>query len=144
MLFQNYLLLILLEMQQLEHSNKATMNQQLNSSSVNGKTVAVISYLTFIGWIIAFILHNNNRTSLGAFHLRQSGFLFIVGAVISFLSRLFVHGGLLGGLFGTIFGLLGIALFILLIIGLIRAANGEEKPLPFIGDMAQQLFAGLK
>lgn len=112
------------------------MTDQITS---NGKTVAIVSYLTFIGWIIAYILHTNNRTSLGAFHLRQSGFLFLIGVATSILGR-FLHGGL----FNFIFGLVGIAIFILLVIGLIRAANSEEKPVPFIGEMAQNILSGLK
>ena len=40
------------------------MTTEQTQSADNGKTVAIISYLTWIGWIIAFILHNNKKTSL--------------------------------------------------------------------------------
>ena len=36
------------------------------------KTVAILSYVTFIGFIVAVILHGNKKTRLGSFHLRQA------------------------------------------------------------------------
>ena len=35
-------------------------------------TVAILSYITIIGFIVAIILHGNKKTSLGSFHLRQA------------------------------------------------------------------------
>ncbi|MDD3789458.1 MAG: hypothetical protein PHO94_12295 [Petrimonas sp.] len=115
------------------------MTEQIDSPRDQGKTVAIVSYITFIGWIIAFILHNNNRTSLGAFHLRQSAFLYIIGAALSILRRISDNGAL-----GFLLALAGIVLFIFWIMGIIRALNSEEKPLPIIGKTAQDILSGLK
>jgi uncharacterized membrane protein len=114
------------------------------NSSSSGKMVPIVSYLTIIGWIIAYVLHTNNRTNLGAFHLRQSAFLFIVGALTSFFGTIFGGNGFFGGLFNLAFGLIGIVLFIFFVMGIIRAANGEEKPLPIVGLAAQKWLSGLK
>ena len=47
------------------------------------KTVAIIAYLTLIGFIVAIIVHMNKKTKLGAFHLRQMlGFLLTGIAVV--------------------------------------------------------------
>lgn len=112
--------------------------------SSSGKMVAIVSYLTIIGWIIAYVLHTNNRTNLGAFHLRQSAFLYIVGILASFLGKIFGGNGFFGGLFNLAFGLIGIVIFIFFIMGIIRAANGEEKPLPIVGLSAQKWLSVLK
>ncbi len=46
------------------------------------KTVAIISYITLFGWIIATVLHNNNKTELGAFHIRQTLGLYLTGIIL--------------------------------------------------------------
>ena len=43
-------------------------------------TVALLSYITIIGFIIAIVLHSSKKTALGAFHLRQVLGLFVTGA----------------------------------------------------------------
>lgn len=118
------------------------MTDQIQSD--NGKTVAIISYITFIGWIIAFVMNNSNKTSLGAFHLRQSAMIMVAGFALSILNFLLMTLGKVGAMLSMLVGLVSIGLFILLIIGLIAAINGEEKRMPILGDMAQNLFAGLK
>jgi hypothetical protein len=35
------------------------------------RTVAILSYITLIGFIAAIFVHQNRRTELGSFHLRQ-------------------------------------------------------------------------
>ncbi len=45
----------------------------MNNQTVNeGKTIAIISYLTFIGTIIAFIMNQNKQNSFASFHIRQT------------------------------------------------------------------------
>lgn len=119
------------------------MTTEQTQSSDNGKTVAIVSYLTWIGWIIAFILHSNKKTSFGAFHLRQSGLIMIIFLILSLFSRVLAKSPS-ATVLGLLFGLISIALLILAIMGIIRAANGDTRPLPIIGDYAQKLLAGLK
>lgn len=97
------------------------------------KTVAIVSYLTLIGFIVAVVLHGQKKTRLGAFHLRQSlGLMltFIVGgliAVIPILGWLIWFVVLIGGL-------------VLWVIGLINAAGGKMKPVPLLGEQYQKWF----
>lgn len=35
------------------------------------RTVAILTYLTIIGFIIAIVIHSSKKTALGSFHLRQ-------------------------------------------------------------------------
>ena len=37
-----------------------------------GKGIAIISHLWWIGWIIALIMNNSNKTELGSFYIRQT------------------------------------------------------------------------
>lgn len=109
----------------------------------NGKTVAILSYITWIGWIIALVLHSSYKTSFGAFHLRQSGLIMILFAVLSLLGRIFSKSPL-AALSAFLFGILSVMLLVFIIMGILRAANGDTKPLPYIGDYAQKFLAGLK
>src|SRR5204863_186615 len=49
---------------------------------IDGKTIAILSYFTWIGWIIAFVLYNSNKSQLAAYHLRQSLTLMILGILV--------------------------------------------------------------
>ncbi|MDE1191911.1 MAG: hypothetical protein PW786_07225 [Arachidicoccus sp.] len=110
----------------------------------NGKTVAIVSYLSIIGWIIALVLHNNNKTSLGAYHLRQTITLYIIAIALGIAESFLVFIPFIGWLIGIAFIFLFIGIFVLWIIGFIAAINGQEKPIPVIGSKSQQWFAGIK
>jgi uncharacterized membrane protein len=122
--------------------------QHLNSSTPvqtdNGKTVAIVSYLSIIGWIIAYVMHGNNKTLLGAFHLRQTIALFIAGICIWIVQMLLVLIPYIGWVLDILLIFAYIGLFILWLIGFIAAINGQEKPMPLIGSRAQQWFAGIQ
>ncbi|MBT4471990.1 MAG: hypothetical protein HOC64_00115, partial [Bacteroidetes bacterium] len=38
----------------------------------NSRALAIISYITFIGWIIAFMLNNKQKHALVTYHQKQS------------------------------------------------------------------------
>jgi len=117
------------------------------STSDDGKTASIVSYLTVIGWLIAyFAMHNDKKTELGSYHLRQTLLLYIIGIGIYivwsviFVSLLFSTGFTLAL---TLNWVIRVGLFVLWIIGFIGAVNGEKKPIPIIGDMAQNMFKGI-
>ncbi len=116
-------------------------NQAPVTSGIDGKTIAIISYFSAVGWIIAFILYNSNKSQLAAYHIRQSLCLLLCGiacAVIYYILLFTVF------FFALFVGILALGLFVLWIMGLISAINGQEKPIPVIGKMAQDIFAGIK
>jgi|TARA_R100000479_G_scaffold70100_3_gene33883 uncharacterized membrane protein len=101
----------------------------------NGKTIAIIAYITLIGWIIALVMHNNNKTALGAYHIRQMLGIMLLGLALSLL------GSLLDIYILSV--ILNIGVLVLWILGLIAAIQGEKKPVPLLGEQFQQWFAGI-
>jgi uncharacterized membrane protein len=108
--------------------NNGTMPQKEDN------TIAIISYLTIIGWIIAVIMYTNKKSELAAYHLRDMFGLILTSLVLWIIGFI--------PFIGYIIYLLGlILLFVLWLIGLINAINGVKKPLPIIGDLFQKWFA---
>ncbi|WP_407524505.1 hypothetical protein PDL71_01665 [Lacibacter sp. MH-610] len=110
---------------------------------MDAKTISWVSYITIIGWIIAFVQYGNTnpKSSLATFHLRQSfgiivtGFALYVGLAVLGIAVPFMF---------RIFSLVWIVMLVLWILGLIAALNGEEKPVPVLGPMYQQWFQFIK
>jgi uncharacterized membrane protein len=97
------------------------------------KTIALLAYLTIVGFIIAIVMHNSKKTKLGAFHLRQALGLFLTGFVCAFVNIIPILGQI-------VFFLVMIGLFVLWIIGLIGAVNGQYKLVPILGASYQKWF----
>lgn len=109
----------------------------MENSTVNeGKTTAIISYITFIGTIIAFIMNNSTKNTFASFHIRQ-----MIGLIALQLLNSLVIGRMLG------FNMISLGIFIgfavLWFIGFIGAIQGEEKKIPLLGDLFQDWFKGI-
>lgn len=113
------------------------------------KTAAIVSYLTFVGFIVAIILNSNKKTRLGAYHLRQTlgFFLTIIVGWIALVITVFVlvlMSAFLHFLLVILVPLLYLtfagAILTLWIMGFIAAINGEMKPMPIVGPLYQQWF----
>ncbi len=101
------------------------------------KTIAIIAYLTLIGFIVALILHMNKKTKLGAFHLRQMLGLILTGIALGLCGLVLIFIPIIGWL--CHWALL-IALFVLWVLGLIGAVNGRMDPVPIVGTLYQKWF----
>jgi uncharacterized membrane protein len=106
-----------------------------NTTANEGKTMAIISYITWIGTLIAFIMNNSKKNSFASFHIRQMIGLSILSIINSFVLRPFAGY--------MITSIIGIGLLILWVIGLIGAVQGEEKRIPLLGDLFQDWFKGI-
>jgi uncharacterized membrane protein len=109
------------------------------ASSDNGKTVGIIAYLTLIGWVIALVMHNGNKTDFGAFHIRQMLGILIVGILMYILNMTLIFTIDIGFL-GYI---LQLAVFVLWLLGFIGAIQGEKKLVPLLGAQFQDWFKGI-
>ncbi|NNC70692.1 MAG: hypothetical protein HKN90_07730 [Flavobacteriaceae bacterium] len=101
-----------------------------------GKTIAIISYITWIGTLIAFIMNMNKKNTFAAFHIRQMIGLSIISLLNSFVIYRFVGY--------VAFMIIGIGVMVLWIIGFIGAIQGEEKSVPVLGDQFQEWFKGIR
>ena len=90
------------------------------------KTAAVVSYLTWIGWIVAFLIRDTND-EFTTRHLNQA----LAINLLSIISNLLYRFPLVRGVSGFI----SLAAFVFFIIGIFRAAKGEWEPLPLVGDV---------
>ena len=85
----------------------------------------VISYITIIGWIVAFIATANKSESKLA--LNQGLTLGIAGLVCGILDFIPV--------IGIVFWILSIVVLVFSILGIVNALNGVDKGLPVVGDI---------
>src|SRR6202008_2852331 len=109
--------------------------------SQEDKTVAILCYITLIGYIVAIVLHGSNKTKLGAYHLKQATglLIFCVGIWIALFIIAFIPFiGFITLIFSPV---LWLAILVLLIMGIINAASGVEKPLPVVGPLFDKWFA---
>ncbi|SHJ69601.1 hypothetical protein [Maribacter aquivivus] len=100
-----------------------------NSNVDNGKSVAIISHITFIGWIVALIMNNGNKTELGSYYIRQTLGIWILTLVLSWIPIV--------GCFAFIICL------VLVVMSLINAANEKQVPTPVLGEYFQDWFKSL-
>ena len=105
------------------------------------RTVAILAYITIIGFIIAIVMHGSKKTPLGSFHLRQVLGLVVTGLALWLPGIIISMIPVVNFLMLLIWPLIGISLFVLWLLGLIAAANGQRKPVPVLGEKYQQWFA---
>ena len=100
-----------------------------------GKSLAIVSYITIIGTIIAYFMNNDKKNPFTSFHVRQALGLwltyFILGWVISAVDSWFATLG-----FWIFFG-------VLFIFGLINAIGGKAQTVPLLGESFQKWFFGI-
>jgi uncharacterized membrane protein len=106
------------------------------ASATEDKTVAILSYITLIGFIAAVFIHQNNKTQLGAFHLRQ-----VLGMVVTAAAGAVC--GVVPILGWIVWFFVCLVLFVFWILGLLAAVKGEMRPVPLLGEHYQKWFAGV-
>jgi len=129
--------------------------KNLSLSSDEGKTVAIISYLTLIGFIIAIIQHGSNKTKLGAYHLRQVVGFMVTGVGLAILLWLIAlsmfsmsyesyESMVTYDTFISIISfIVWIGFLVSVIVSFINAVNGKEKPAPIFGKLYERWFANM-
>jgi len=109
-----------------QQSNQQRYQQRTSTNDAYNmaRIVAVLSYLTLIGWLIAIVLYGKNKSSFTSFHLRQSLGLIITGALLALIP------------------LIGWALNIIVCIAwlfaLSYAIQNKEQKVPLLGAFYQE------
>lgn len=99
-----------------------------------GKTLAIVSYFTFVGLIIATIMNLEKKNPFTALHVRQMLGLILL-LIFSNVTEKYVNSWL-----GTFFWIIT---FVFWVYGLITAFKGEVKLIPFLGELFQKWFANI-
>ena len=99
-----------------------------------GKTLAIVSYCTFVGLIIALLMNLEKRNPFTNFHIRQMLGLIIM-LIVSNVTEKYISS-LLGTTFWAI-------TFVSWLYGVYNAFNEELKPIPFFGDLFQSWFKNI-
>lgn len=98
-----------------------------------GKTAAIVAYLTIIGTIIAYFMNSDSKNTFAAFHIRQALGIHITFYVLGVLVGLF-DSWLVSSAFYIFIAILGIY-------GLVTAIQGEQKVVPILGNYYQKWFS---
>lgn len=93
------------------------------------KTTSWVSYITIVGWLIAFFAGSKEEAK---YYLNQSLVIILGSLIVSIASVVLVFIPILGAL--AVWAA-NIYLFIMWIMGLINAIKQEEKDLPLIGKI---------
>ena len=100
-----------------------------------GKNIAIISYLTLIGSVIAILMNNEDKSEFASFHIRQA-----LGLNFLFLMLSYIVGGFDSWMISISFWIFMLALWIY---GFMGALNGEKKESPIVGKFFQNIFKSL-
>ena len=125
-------------------STETNPNPAPAASGMDGKTISIISYFSLIGWIIAFVLFNSNKSKLATFHIRQSLGLMLTAVGLYIVMFVFLFIPVLGWIISILMWISLIGVFVLWVIGLVSAINGQEKPVPIVGQKLQDILSGIK
>lgn len=96
---------------------------------MNPKVISIVAHIGPIGWIIAFLINQNNRSFFSDFYLRQTLGMVLAGVVCPFIP--------------VVGWLCAIALFVFWIMSLVNCVQDNTNELPFIGKYFQDWFRGL-
>ena len=97
------------------------MNNDVYSKN---KVVAIVSYITLLGWLVAIVLYDKHRSAFTTFHLRQSLGLIITGALLALVP-------LIGWLMNVI-------VLLAWLYAIYHAIQGRMEKVPALGDFYQQ------
>ncbi|RPD96618.1 hypothetical protein EGM88_09655 [Aureibaculum marinum] len=101
-----------------------------------GKTTAIIAYLTIVGLIIAFVLNNDKKDPFAAYHIKQSLGLALTGLALSVVNII--------PILGWIVSILGFFVIIYMwIMSFLNAINNKQKPAPILGKKYEEWFKSL-
>lgn len=109
---------------------------------MNSKTLAIVAYITIIGWLIAYFQYKQEteKSPLVRYHLGQALGIFIASVLFSIAIGIVVT---IVPSLATLLSIAGLLPLILLVLGVITASNEACRPVPVIGKLFENKFAFL-
>lgn len=112
-----------------EHEKSNDNGRQIEKE---GKTMAIIGYMTLIGSLIAMMMNADPKNEFARFHIRQAFGLHLVFHSFALLSSVAYNIYALYGLY--------LCYIILWVYGFIGALNEKKQSVPAIGPYFQKWF----
>ena len=106
-----------------------------NTTAEKGKHIAIYSYITIIGTLIAMLNNAEVKSEFASFHIRQA-----LGINITFYGLGYIVGNFDSW---VITGAFYICFFILWAYGIIGAVQQKTNLIPVLGPLFQKLFKTL-
>ncbi|WP_405381920.1 hypothetical protein [Maribacter sp. LLG6340-A2] len=102
------------------------------SPNIEGKTTAIVAYLTIVGALIALSMNAEPKYKFARFHTRQAFGLHII----------FLAFALLNSQWGNVYGFYGLYIFytVLWFYGFLGVLGNKEQEIPFLGPYFQKWF----
>ncbi len=100
-----------------------------------GKTMAIVSYITIFGTIIAMVMNSEKKNHFTSFHIRQA-----LGIILTFFILGYPVGMFDSWMVSSAFY---IFFFILWIYGFLGAIQGKMNVIPVLGPFFQKTFKSL-
>lgn len=105
----------------------------MNNEANDGKTAAIVAYLTIVGTIIAYFMNNDSKNSFASFHIRQGLGIhitfYLLGVIVSWFDSWLVSSPFY------------IFIIILWGYGILAAIQGERNEVPLLGRQFQNWFS---
>jgi uncharacterized membrane protein len=95
---------------------------------MDARTKAIISHLTFVGWIVALLINNDNREEFTSFYLRQTLGIHLLSMAVSWVP--------------VVGWIIGMIIFAFWILSFVYSIQGQMKIIPF-GEYFQDWFRAL-
>jgi len=103
---------------------------------MDAKSNAIISHITFVGWIIALVINSGKKEEYASFYIRQNLGLMLGFVACSIIFPVPFLGWVIGGVGYAV-------LFIFWLMSLIWSISDEMKPVPWLGKQFQEWFKNL-
>jgi len=100
----------------------------LGEKKKKNTTMAAVAYLIFF----LPLLTDSKDDPFVKYHVKQGLLLFLVALVLSIFPFFSIIGAMINWL-------ITVLIIVLVVMGIMNAVNGEEKPLPLIGQFAEKI-----
>jgi uncharacterized membrane protein len=109
-----------------------------STGGLTDNVAGMLAYVTIIPAIIFLVMEPYNRSRFVRFHAFQCIFFAVAWTALWIVLNIIAHIPILGWLTILIWPLIGLAGFIIWLVLLLKANQGQMFKLPFIGDLAEK------
>ncbi len=115
-------------------AKKQEKSEARSSSADDGKVCGILAYL-LVGIIWYFADEKMKRNAFAKYHVKQGLVLLITWVIVAVVGSILAMVPFIGWFFMLV---LEVCMFIIWLLGIIAAINGQQKPLPVIGQFADK------